>query len=90
MTFRGPALQHKLRKGTTNNVTGDAQVITIPGVIANQFAGCLLRVFTSGNCIILESGCKMNVNEVNILEKNTYFGARGIEYTYSGKKVFIK
>ena len=34
MTFRGPAIQHKIRKGTTNNQTGDSFVVTIPKIIA--------------------------------------------------------
>jgi len=60
MTFRGPAIQHKIRKGTTNNQTGDSFVVTIPRIIAEKFENCLIRIYTSGNSIILESGCKNN------------------------------
>ncbi len=90
MTFRGPSLQHSIRKGTTNNATGDTFVITIPKNIAEQFQNMLLRIYASGNMMIMESGCRMSVDEVKVYEQNTYYGARGVEYTYSGKKVFIK
>ncbi len=90
MTFRGPALQHSVRKGTTNNSTGDTFVITIPKVFAKQFQNISLRIYTSGNSIIMESGCKLFVEEINIHEQHTYYGARGVEYSSSGKKVFIK
>ena len=39
MAYRGPALQHKIRKTTTNNKTGDNYAITIPRMIAENFQG---------------------------------------------------
>jgi len=90
MVFRGPSLQHRIRKGTTNNITGDTFVITIPQIIAEQFQDILLRIYTSGNAIILESGCKMNIDDVNIHKQNCYDGVRGVEYSPTGKKIWIK
>ena len=90
MTFRGPALQHKIRKGTTNNQTGDSFVVTIPKIIAEKFENCLIRIYTSGNSIILESGCKITVEDININEQNCYYGVRAVEYSPSGKKIYIK
>ena len=87
---RGPSLQHSIRKGTTNNKTGDTFVITIPKVIAQMFDNCLLRVYASGNTIILESGCKMTIKDININEQHTYYGIRSIEYTANGKRVYVK
>lgn len=90
MTFRGPSLQHSIRKGTTNNATGDSFVITIPKIIAEQFNNVLLRIYVSGTSIVLESGCKINVEDIDIEKENCYDGARGVEYSTSGKKVYIK
>ena len=90
MTYRGPALQHSIRKGTINNATGDTYVITIPKVISEQFQGILLRIYTSGNSIILESGCKMSIETIDIHKQECYDGVRGFEYTTSGRKVYIK
>jgi len=90
MSYRGPALQHIIRKGTTNNETGDSFVITIPSVVANQFQDCLLRIYVSGTSIIMESGCKLTLDDINTHKQNCYYGVRGYEYSASGRKVFIK
>ena len=93
MTFRGPAIQHRIRKGTikqTENNTGDTFVITIPKIIAEKFEGCLIRIYTSGNSIILESGCKLSIEDINTHEQNCYYGVRAVEYSASGRKIFIK
>ena len=90
MSYRGPALQHSIRKGTTNNETGDTFVITIPKIIAEQFQNVLVRVYVSGNSIILESGCKMSIETINIHKRECYDGVRGFEYTASGRKIYIK
>ncbi len=93
MTFRGPALQHSIRKGTikqTENNTGDTFVVTIPKIIAEQFQNCFLRIYTSGNTIIMESGCKISIEDINIQEQNTYYGVRGITYSATGKRIYIK
>ena len=90
MTYRGPALQHSIRKGITNNATGDNFVVTIPKVIANQFQNILLRIHISGNSIILESGCKLYLDDINVYNSESYYGVRGVEYTPSGKRVYIK
>lgn len=90
MTFRGPALQHQIRKGTTNNATGDTFVITVPKIITEQFTNCFLRVYVSGTSIILESGCKLSIEDIDIHKQNCYFGIRAIEYSPSGKKIYIK
>ncbi len=90
MSFRGPSLQHSIRKGTINNKTGDTFVITVPKIIAEQFQSVLLRVYVSGNSIILESGCKIFAQDINIHKQECYNGIRGFEYTSSGKKIYIK
>ena len=89
MAYRGPALQHKLRKGTTGNDTGDSHVITIPRFIANQFSGCLLRLSISGNSIIMESGCKLNIVDVDEKTWGGYYGVRH-HYEEYGKQKVIK
>ncbi len=90
MSYRGPALQHSIRRGITNNKTGENFVITIPKIIAEQFQSVLVRVYVSGNSIILESGCKISIEDISIHKQNCYDGIRGFEYSASGKKVYIK
>ena len=48
---------YKLRKLTTNNLSGDAYGITIPREISKQFLHVNFRISKSGNSILLESGC---------------------------------
>ena len=65
MSYRGPALQYQIRKTTTQNKTGDNFAITIPRVIAQQFINYYFKLSISGNNIILESGCKLTVHDIN-------------------------
>ena len=64
MSFRGPAIQYKIRKTTINNRTGDNFSITIPRILAEQFQECLFRIETSGTQIIFTSGCKLTVSDL--------------------------
>lgn len=73
MPNRGTALQYKIRKTTTQNLTGDNYSITIPRVIAQKFEECLFRLAVSGNSIIFESGCKMTVNDIEMNKAKKIF-----------------
>lgn len=64
MSYRGPALQYRIRKTTVNNKTGDNQSITIPRFVAQQFSEVWFRVQVSGECIILQSGCKITIDDL--------------------------
>lgn len=66
MSYRGPALQYKIRKATTKNETGDNYSITIPRVMAQKFENIYFRLDTSGDCIIFESGCKIKIGDLEI------------------------
>ncbi len=80
--YRGPALQQRIRKIVTNNRTGDVYGITIPRVIAEQFSGCLLRIYVSGNEINLESGCKIEAKDINENIVGGFHGMRRTENEY--------
>jgi len=54
----GPSIFRKVRVIVGTNANPIAFGITIPTAIATEFSGCQLKAFTSGGCIILESGCK--------------------------------
>ena len=54
----GPSLFHKLRVIVGTKVAPIAFGVTLPFEIAAQFSGCQLRVYTSGTCIVMESGCR--------------------------------
>ena len=77
MSYRGPALQYKIRKTTSNNKTGDNYSITIPRIIAHQFEECLFRLAVSGNSIIFQSGCKMTVNDIELDKARKVFVGGG-------------
>ena len=44
MSYRGPALNYKIRKTTTKNETGDNYAITVPRVIAQKFDNVFFHV----------------------------------------------
>ena len=69
MSYRGPALQYKIRKTTVNNKTGDNYSITIPSVLAKQFQECFFRLRASGTCLIFESGCKLTITDIDSKEE---------------------
>jgi len=71
MSYRGTALQYKIRKTTTNNKTGDNFSITIPRIIAQKFDMCFFKLEVSGNALIFTSGCKISSQcpELNEIEK---------------------
>ena len=77
MSYRGPALQYRIRKTTVNNKTGDNYSITIPRIIAQKFAEVLFRMCVSGNSIIFESGCKLTVEDVQINKTKRVFVGGG-------------
>ena len=86
-----PELEHLLHpKFDSLSCSGDTFVITIPKIISKQFEDCLIRIYTSGNSIILESGCKLSIEDINTHEQNCYYGVRAVEYSASGRKIFIK
>ena len=81
MSYRGPALQYKIRKTTSNNKSGDNYSITVPRIIAQKFEECLFRLAISGNTIIFESGCKMTVNDLEInTSKKVFVGGGTISF----------
>ena len=81
MSYRGSALQYKIRKTTVNNKTGDSYAITIPRVIAQKFEECLFKMCVSGNSITFESGCKMNVSDIEIdNSKKIFIGGGTISF----------
>ena len=71
MSYRGTALQYKIRKTTTNNKTGDNFSITIPRIIAQKFDLCFFKLEVSGTSLIFTSGCKISMQntELNEIEK---------------------
>jgi len=77
MSYRGPALQYKIKKVVTNNRTGDSYAITIPRIIAQKFEECFFRLCVSGNTITFESGCKMTVNDIEINKSKRIFVGGG-------------
>lgn len=77
MSYRGSALQYKIKKVVTNNKTGDSYAITIPRIIAQRFEGFLFRLAVSGNSIIFESGCKLSVNDIIINQNKKVFVGGG-------------
>jgi len=78
MSYRGPALQYRIRKTTINNKTGDSYAITIPKFIAQKFEEVLFRLAVSGNTIVFESGCKITVDDVKVFSKRKIVTAGGI------------
>ncbi len=69
---RGPSLTHKIRIFARSGGGINEFAVTIPKPIAWQFLDCRLVISTSGNSIIIQSGCdafakemKKQVNEVN-------------------------
>jgi len=78
VSYRGPALQYRIRKTTINNKTGDNYSITIPRIIAQEFEEVLFKMCVSGNTIIFESGCKMTVNDIEVDKQKKVFTAGGI------------
>ena len=78
MSYRGPALQYRIRKTTINNKTGDNYSITIPRIIAQEFEEVLFKMCVSGNTIIFESGCKMTVNDIEVDKQKKVFTAGGV------------
>jgi len=73
---KSPSLQHKVRVivGTQENPISYG--VTIPDFIAKQFSGCLLRIYTSGTSIIMESGCKLTPHDINLDKKFCFDGMR--------------
>jgi len=78
MSYRGSALQYKIRKTTTNNKTGDNYAITIPRIIAQKFEECFFKMCVSGDSIIFESGCKMSVDNIQVSNSKKIFTAGGV------------
>ena len=74
MSYRGPGLNYKIRKTTTNNKTGDSYAITIPRVIAAKFEEVLFRLCVSGNSISFTSGCKISVEDIETAKPNHFAG----------------
>ena len=74
MSFRGPALQYKIRKTTVNNKSGDNYSITIPRIIAQKFEECLFKIAISGNTISFTSGCKLTVDDIQVNNKMFFAG----------------
>ena len=70
MSYRGPALQYKIRKTTTGNKTGDNYSITIPRIIAKKFENCYFKLDMSGNCLLFESGCKITIGDLEVSNPN--------------------
>ena len=64
MAYRGPAIQYKIRKGNTNNKTGDNYSITVPRIIAEQFDGCFFQLNIQSGSIVFTSGCKIEAGNV--------------------------
>lgn len=54
-TTMKPSRTYKIRKLTTNNVTGDAHGITIPQDIALKYQNVPLQIYPSGTGIILDT-----------------------------------
>ena len=78
MSYRGPALQYKIKKVVTSNKTGDSYAITIPRIVAQEFEETFFKLCVSGNSIIFESGCKMTVNDIEVNKQKKIFTAGGI------------
>ena len=71
----GPSLQHKLRVIVGTKQEPIVYGITIPAFIAQQFSGCLFRIHMSGNSIVLESGCKITIDNI---DKDNIGGVSGM------------
>ncbi len=71
---RNASLQHKIR--ILASYKGDVVEygMTIPKPIANKFIDCRFIIHTSGNAIILESGCRPFAIEIRKkqMEENKY------------------
>lgn len=78
ISYRGPALNYRIRKVVTNNKTGDSYAITIPRIIAQEFEEVFFKLCISGTNIIFESGCKMTVNDIEVDKQKKVFTAGGI------------
>lgn len=62
---RGPSLLHKVRVIMGSNINPIQYGVAIPKEIAFKFMDCSLVIHTSGNSIILESGCRTFATEKN-------------------------
>jgi len=78
VSYRGPALNYKIRKVVTNNKTGDSYAITIPRIIAQEFEETFFRLCVSGDNILFTSGCKMTVNDIEVNKQKKVFTAGGV------------
>lgn len=76
MPYRGSALTYKIRKTTTKNLTGDSFAITIPRIVAQQFENIFFRLSISGDNLLLTSGCKISVNDIE--EKRNIIANGGV------------
>ena len=61
---KNPSLFHKIRVIMGSKKNPQQYGVTIPKLIAEKFIDCKLVISTSGNCIVLESGCSAYANEV--------------------------
>lgn len=77
MSYRGPALQYKIRKTTVNNKTGDSFAITLPRILAQQFGDIYFSVTVSGNSLTFTSGCKLKVSNISEREIKKVFTEGG-------------
>ncbi len=84
-----PAIQHKLRIINPGNKTGVTYAITVPRVIATSFQNTFFRVTQSGTTIVMESGCKLNPQQISSEKSNTFNGLRMIINEY-GQPEWIK
>ena len=73
-----PSIQHKIRILNPGNKCGESLGITIPTILAEQFQGCWMRIYISGNSLLLESGCKMSAFDINEKKVNCYDGMREV------------
>ena len=86
---KNPSIQHRIRKIVSKNKTGDVYGVTIPKIIVENFIGCWMRIYTSGCQIILESGCKMSIENIDNEKKYCYDGMR-IGQNKFGQVVMVK
>ncbi len=77
MSYRGPALNYKIRKTTTKNVTGDNYSITVPRVIAQKFEDIFFHVTISGSSLIFTSGCKLTISDITPEQVKGFFTVGG-------------
>lgn len=81
---KSPSLQHKIRVVVGSKKNPIAYGMTFPKFIVERFEGCMFRIYTSGNSIVLESGCKLHPQDIDTTKTNCFYGMRMHEDKFGG------